>query len=540
MSLRAGAALALALVVCATASHAAFASVAVAHAATAGESGTFVVLSGSDTVAVEIFHRDAASIEGQLAFRLAGVRYRYAMKLRPDASSSNLEESVWRAADSANAAPVVHATVTFRGDSAIADVIPGGLQRIASAPGVVPFINPSVVMMERIVRRARVLGGDSVSVPVFLPSGGRTLSVMVRRIGADSTSIDLGSVQIRLATDAAGSVRGGSVPSQRLTIVRAGYDERAIAVAKPDYSVPPDAPYTGEAVRVSTPERFTLAGTLTRPRGAKGRVPAVVTITGSGAEDRDEALPGVRGYRPFRQIADALARNGIAVLRLDDRGFGESGGEFSNATTLDFANDIRAALAWLRARPDIDGARLALVGHSEGGLIAPLVAETDPRLRAIALMAGPSRNGRRILEYQNGQMIDARHPAPTVRDSMLRGAMKQVDSLATLQPWLKFFLGYDPLATAKSVRTPVLILQGATDRQVTADQASELESAFRDGGNKDVTMKLFANANHLFANDPSGDPAGYASLPERAIRADVLEVLAGWLGKKLKQGAAAP
>jgi dipeptidyl aminopeptidase/acylaminoacyl peptidase len=329
-------------------------------------------------------------------------------------------------------------------------------------------------------------------------------------------------------------VSGGQIPAQHIVFVRAGYDERALATAKPDYSAPPGAAFTAEEVRVPGAGGFQLAGTLTRPRGAKLPVPALVTISGSGPEERDEALPGVRDYRPFRQIAEALARHGIAVLRLDDRGVGASGGEFRTATSQDFANDTRAALAWLRARSGIDAGRLALLGHSEGGLIAPMVAESEPRLRAIVLMAGPAQSGRRIIEYQNGRVIDVGHPSASARDSMLRDAMRQVDSLATMQPWLKFFLDYDPIATAKRVKTPVLILQGATDRQVTADQAGELEAAFGAGGNRDVTMKVFENVDHLFANDPSGDPAGYARLPERAIRADVIETLAAWLERKLK------
>ena len=149
-------------------------------------------------------------------------------------------------------------------------------------------------------------------------------------------------------------------------------------------------------------------------------------------------------------------------------------------------------------------------------------------------MAGPSRTGRRILEYQNAQMIDRGHPSPAARDSLLRLSMRQIDSLATGQPWMKFFLGYDPLPTARRVRAPVLILQGANDWQVTPEQAPELEAAFRAGGNRDVTLERFANADHLFADDSSGDPARYAALRERAVRADVLDALGEWLEKRLR------
>jgi uncharacterized protein len=146
------------------------------------------------------------------------------------------------------------------------------------------------------------------------------------------------------------------VPAQRLTVTRVdGAHVTPMAAEPPDYSAPAGAPYTAEDVVVHTPMGHTLAGTLTRPR-TDAPVPAVVLITGSGSQDRDEAIPMVRGYRPFRDIADTLSRRGIAVLRLDDRGFGASTGDASTATSADYADDVRAALAWLRARDDIDGA----------------------------------------------------------------------------------------------------------------------------------------------------------------------------------------
>jgi dipeptidyl aminopeptidase/acylaminoacyl peptidase len=255
-----------------------------------------------------------------------------------------------------------------------------------------------------------------------------------------------------------------------------------------------------------------------------------VTITGSGPQDRDEALGVMPGFRPFRQVADTLARHGIATLRFDDRGVGESGGSFATATSEDFANDVRAILAWLRARPEIDSTRLVLIGHSEGGLIAPMVAVSEPALRGIVLMAGPAQDGRTILRYQlrNGINADASLAAAR-RDSLLRSVDGTIDSLAASSSWMRFFLDYDPLATARRVRTPTLILQGATDRQVTAAQANDLEQALRAGGNSRVTTRVFPEANHLFLQDANGSPAGYAALPIRAVRSDVLGELIRWM-----------
>ena len=158
--------------------------------------------------------------------------------------------------------------------------------------------------------------------------------------------------------------------------------------AKTDYSAPAGAPYTAIDVIIPTPSGHTLSGTLTLPKFASRARPvgAIVTVTGSGQQDRDEYL-GLEGYRPFRQYADPLGRRGIAVLRTDDRGTGASKGTFKGATTADFAEDVRAGLAYLRTRPEINAKALGVMGQSEGALIAPMVADKEPTLRAIVLLA---------------------------------------------------------------------------------------------------------------------------------------------------------
>src|SRR5437588_11644111 len=147
-----------------------------------------------------------------------------------------------------------------------------------------------------------------------------------------------------------------------------------------DYSAPPNAPFTAEEVTVNA-KGFTLAGTLLLPKNGARPFPAVITITGSGQQTRDEPipLPGLEKYKPFRQVTETLASRGIAVLRVDDRGVGGSGGRdvLMTATTSDFADDTRAEVAYLRSRPEIDPQRIALIGHSEGGIIAPMVAASD-------------------------------------------------------------------------------------------------------------------------------------------------------------------
>jgi dipeptidyl aminopeptidase/acylaminoacyl peptidase len=223
------------------------------------------------------------------------------------------------------------------------------------------------------------------------------------------------------------------------------------------------------------------------------------------------------------------------VLRLDDRGIGGSDVGPRGPTSADFADDIRAALAYLRTRREIDASRLALVGHSEGGMIAPMVAATDSKLRAIVLMAGPAHTGRAILKYQQEYAADSMlHLTGTKRDSAVRAMAQTLDSAATAEPWIHFFLDYDPVTTAKRVKQPVLILQGATDKQVTPEQAVELASAFRAGGNNDVTMKPFPSTDHLFLADPVGNPSGYPSLPSKNVRVEVLGTIADWLAARLQ------
>jgi len=306
---------------------------------------------------------------------------------------------------------------------------------------------------------------------------------------------------------------------------------------KPDYSAPADAPYTAEDVLVTTPGGFTLAGTLTLPKGASRSKPvgAIVTVTGSGPEDRDENI-GLPGYRPFRQIADSLGRRGIAVLRMDDRGTGASGGTFKGATSADFAEDIRAGLAYLRTRPEIRADRLGVLGHSEGAIIAPMVADKEPKLRAIVLLAGIAEPGRSALYFQmkNGVEHNAKL-TPAERDAQIAAINGKIDAMAAADPWMKFFFTYDPAATMRRVKTPVLILTGSRDQQAVPEQNPKIEAAFKEGGNKDVTARILPDLNHLFVHDTDGFPGNYAKLPAPVmVSSEVVEMVTDWLVKHLR------
>jgi alpha-beta hydrolase superfamily lysophospholipase len=306
---------------------------------------------------------------------------------------------------------------------------------------------------------------------------------------------------------------------------------------KPDYSAPANAPYTAEDVVVKTPAGHTLAGTLTLPKSASRTKPvsAIVTVTGSGPQDRDENI-GLPGFQPFRQLADSLARRGIAVLRMDDRGTGSSGGTFKGSTSADFAEDVRAGLAYLRTRPEIRSDRLGVLGHSEGAIIAPMVAEKEPTLRAIVLLAGIAQPGRTALHFQMKNQVEKNTKlTPEMRNSQIAEIPKRIDAMMAADPWMKFFITYDPATTMRRVKTPVLILTGSRDQQAVPEEVAMMEAAFKEGGNKDVTARVLPDINHLFVQDTDGFPGNYAKLPPPVMmRSDVVEMITDWLAKRLR------
>ena len=316
-----------------------------------------------------------------------------------------------------------------------------------------------------------------------------------------------------------------------------------------DYSAPAGAPFTAEEVTVQA-KGFTLAGTLLLPKSAARPFPAVITITGSGQQTRDEpiGIPGLEKYGLMRQIAESLASRGIAVLRVDDRGVGRSTGAetLKQATTSAFADDVRAQVAYLRSRSEIDPKRIALVGHSEGGIIAPQVAATDAQIAAIVLMAGSGKRGDQIsidqlndvLERQTSMTAEQKNQQRAMQLEIIRavttgGDLSKYPEQVRL-PWVKEFWTYDPLVSIRKVRQPILILQGALDRQITVEHAGKLEQAARAAGNKDVSVRVFPNLNHLFLTAKTGAFSEYTSLETSVVGDEVLKALGDWLASKLK------
>lgn len=497
-----------------------------------------VILRGDDTLVVQRVRRQAARVSGVIgAVGQPVVSIEYTLGDGHAISSATF--ALRAAGATPDAAPLQFGSLRFVGDSVVLGITGGGstreLRRGAPA-GTMPIVNNDFIIAEQAVRRARALGVTKLDLSLFALANAQVLPATLELVGRDSARFSvMGNVTV-LAVDAEGNVTGGALPSMGMRIVVLHGDAaKTVSVGRPDYSAPPGAPYTAEEVTVRTPAGHALAGTLTLPAGASAsaKVPAVVTITGSGQQDRDETLPFAGGVRIFRQVADTLSRRGIAVLRLDDRGIGGSGGDV-NGTSLDFADDIRAAVAFLRSRADVDADRIALVGHSEGGTIAPMIAADDRRIAAIALLAGTAYTGRRIIDFQLANLVRGNPQVPdAAKDSVARAMLAQFDTTEARKPWMRFFLTYDPIPTIKRVRQPVLILQGGTDQQVRPEEARALDAALREAGNRRVTLRVFPDRNHLFLRDTSGHPSGYVSLPNGRVDGEVLGTLADWLAATL-------
>lgn len=286
-----------------------------------------------------------------------------------------------------------------------------------------------------------------------------------------------------------------------------------------------------------------MVGTLTLPIDRPPPHPAVVLITGSSPQNRDMmghwAWPA-SAYRPFRQIADVLSNNGIAVLRVDDRGYGCSeGGSLLDATMVERADDNRAMVDFLRNCSDIDPSRIGILGLSEGGNIGPLIAASDPNIRALVIMAGCATNGWKIQEHQYRYDIErdenlTEEEKEKALKARMEGLRKAVRT-GKANPWFAFFLEYMPLPTAKRVTCPVLILHGDKDAHVPVEHAQYLAQAIRSNGNPDVTVRIFEDINHIFLRDTDGRKSGYLKLLRKGAKVpeSVLDTITEWFVGRL-------
>jgi uncharacterized protein len=341
----------------------------------------------------------------------------------------------------------------------------------------------------------------------------------------------------------------------------------------------PMAPYPYHTEEISfhnSKAGVTLAGTLTLPK-KEGKFPAVILISGSGPQNRDEEL---LGHKPFLVIADYLTINGIAVLRFDDRGVAQSTGTFKTATTADFADDATSALDYLQSRKEIFTQKIGLVGHSEGGIIAPMIAARSNQVAFIVMLAGTGLRGDRLLLLQqeliakamgepekeisitkeiNGKVFEMILDSKNEHEEKLKERIKKylVDAIKKyptaqkptgmsdedfantqvaqlLNPGLVYLIRHDPATVLSKVKCPVLALNGDKDLQVPAEEnLSIIEQQLAIAGNKKVVVRKYPGLNHLFQEAKTGSPSEYAQI-EQTFSPIVLADMASWIKKTVR------
>lgn len=324
----------------------------------------------------------------------------------------------------------------------------------------------------------------------------------------------------------------------------------------------PPYPYREEEVAfVNEIQQFSLGGTLTLPEGS-GPFPGMVLISGSGSQNRDEEI---FGHKPFKVIADALTRKGIAVLRYDDRGVGASEGSLAGATSADNATDALAAFQYLTGRIDIDGGKIGILGHSEGGLIALMLASEIKELACIVLLAGPGVPGETILLDQSEHISRLSGlPEPVIRENRdlmekVYGWMEAQESYGewkdtvqtnlepvvaerilnviqeTSYPWLRYFVMSDPAVYFGDIHCPVLALNGGKDSQVLANEnITAIREGLKSSGNTRVTALFLPGLNHLFQPSQTGLPAEYGKI-EWTFDQETLDLISSWITEVMNE-----
>lgn len=365
-------------------------------------------------------------------------------------------------------------------------------------------------------------------------------------------------------------VQGGQ--SFPLTIVKTEKPSKVLRFQEPKKPYP----YESEEVYfINKKENVKLAGTFTYPK-KEGKYPAVVLITGSGPQNRNEEL---MGHKPFLVLSDFLTKNNMAVLRFDDRGVAESGGVFGTANSFDFAKDVEAAIDYLKSRKEVNSAKIGLIGHSEGGLIAPIVASTSNDVNFIVMIAGPSVSGDKILIAQNELILKSMGMDESSLNKYLKEMRIEFDSLLGNKDktvakddliknstkffkenftkddekfgmteenikkraeiyssnWFSTFLEIDPCDYLLKVKVPILALYGEKDMQVppslNVDKAKE---ALKKAGNKKSTVVVVDSCNHLFQTCKTGTLAEYSQIDE-TISPKVLNIILKWCGDVIKE-----
>lgn len=385
------------------------------------------------------------------------------------------------------------------------------------------------------------------------------MSISVEEKGKEKIAFETGSFELNRLLVSLGGTLGInlwldekkeliklSIPLQGIEVYKEGYKPAAKRV---EIDTLPRS-YISEDITFKSGD-LKLAGTLTIPRNGEKRHPACIIISGSGPQDRNGKVPKIGFSVQYKALAHKLSNSGILVLRYDERGVGESQGDFKTASLSDLVSDVKAGIEYLRSRPDVDSSRICLIGHSEGAIIAPTIAAQDKDIKAIVLMAGTAKPLDQVItEQQEFVLSEGNIPEELKEKAMeeqqeffdwVRGTKEwkeeemppQYKELKGKRKWFLEHFNHDPLQTITKVKCKVLILQGKKDKQVFDLHVIMLSNTLDRAGHEDHTVRVFPDLDHLFCKtEGEGDYAEYANT-ERPIDSEFLDFLASWLKKEL-------
>ncbi|HEY5412080.1 MAG TPA: alpha/beta fold hydrolase [Caulobacteraceae bacterium] len=384
------------------------------------------------------------------------------------------------------------------------------------------------------------------------------------RVGDPGTQLSYDAMLSNDRSSMSGVWKHPGLPDAQVTFTRAAGPVGRFGTDRPQTPKPP-FDYHVEDVNFGNPfeQGVSLAGTLTLPKG-KGPFPAAILIVGSGGNDRDDTN---LGHKTFAVIADHLTRHGVAVLRYDSRGFGGSKGDMASASTADLATDANSAARYLMSRPEIRKDAIGFVGHSEGGVTAPVAMASNPRIAFLVMLAGPGEpwtkmllSQRRLMRLSQGksqQELDRTEPLVAAAYRAVANAGSEEAGIKALRPlltpdtmaalgdagqdrdvvarqmngpWTRYLFRYDPAVNLRKIRVPVLVMIGSLDMQAPPDEnLPVLKAALT--GSRDVTIKEIPNLNHLFQTAKTGAPGEYADIRE-TFAPIALDIMTDWLTKR--------
>ncbi|PSQ76806.1 MAG: hypothetical protein BRD35_05480 [Bacteroidetes bacterium QH_7_62_13] len=420
----------------------------------------------------------------------------------------------------------------------------------------------------RVVVRLRTDATGRLTGTMDSPDQGAT-DIPIGRVlvDADTLRLEVPSIAGRFAgvlRDSAEALEGQWMQGGQRLPLRLERTEDAPTVRRPQEPTPP-LPYISETVTFRNEEAgIRLEGTLTRPQ-TDAPVPGVVLVAGSGPSDRNATI---MGHRPFLVLADALTRRGLAVLRFDERGVGQSDGTQNGATSADLAGDVTAAVDALARREDVASGEIGIIGHSEGGLIAPMVATQTDDVAFLVLLAAPGLPGDAILADQLKRRIQ-REGANQRTQALQRGTQERIfevlkqsaDSAEIakklenimiqaqgirgqdmiereierlMNPWLRFFIQHDPRPVLRRVEVPVLALAGAKDQQVAPDtNQTAIANALDAAKTPSATVRTLDGLNHLFQTADTGASSEYGRI-EETFDPKAIDVIARWVDDQVE------